>query len=220
MKTFVIVTLLLFFTGLAQSQESLYIDEKGDTINKNEYLKKWRNKDLLLSTWSHIDKNGKTYYTLKKDLYLKGIFNYSETIKQLKKITNKNFKDSTTILIEYYFKDDLCTSSSVKNKWDVDRITERKFFTNPIRDELKNEEITMITLFESGIIIENKPKRKSEYYYIDKDNYFRNKFFKNPTLCGAYALFKKNGETVIRNGEYRPDQMAKHLNPEIWKHFF
>lgn len=219
MKIVITVLLLLFLTLSVYSQEKIFIDEKGDTISKDIYRKKWSNKDLLLSVWSHKDENGKIYYTLKKDLYLKGLINYDSIIKKLEKVTNKKFKNSNTLLIEYYFKDDLCTQNR-NNKWSKSEISSRKSYTTPIKKELEKKEIAMIVLFDNDIILKNKPKRKNEYYYKDINNYFKNKFFKNPTTCGSFALIKPNGQYIIRNGEYRADFMAQHLKTENWKIFF
>lgn len=219
MKIIITVFLLLFLTPLVHSQKSIYIDEKGDTINKSTYLEKWRNKDFLLSAWQHKDKKGKHYLTLKKDLYLKGTYDYINVKSKIKELTNIKIPDSTTLLIEYFYKDDLC-SSSRDNNWTRSEISERKKFTDPMRISLIKKQIFLISLFEPGIKLKNKPENKNEYFFTDKNNFFRKNFFINPTLCGSFVLMKNNGECIIRNGEYRADSMADHLKPENWSLFF
>lgn len=209
----------MFLTPFIYGQETIYIDETGDTINKRVYLEKWRNKDSLLSAWHYKDKKGKRYATLKKDLYLKGNYDYKKVKSELEEITNIKIPDSVTLLIEYNYKDDLC-SSSRDNNWNYSEVSVRKGFTNPIRKKLLKKNIFLISLFESGMTIKNKPKNKREYFFIDRNNFFKKQFFINPTLCGSFALIKTNGQYIIRNGEYRADNMGQHLKPENWRLFF
>lgn len=213
-----IILLLLFQNGIAQVK--IYIDENGQEINDKEYYKKWRNKDLLLTNWSHIDENGIQNYTLKKDLYMTGNFNYNEITSQLESIINREIPENNTILIAYNYIDDLCTVPRWDNNWTEDNIKDRKNFTDPIRKSIARKNITYITLYEEGMTLDNKPDDQNEYFYMDSGNFFRNKLFVNPTSCGSFAIIKPNGETLIRNGEYRPDWMVTHLKQKNWKLFF
>ncbi len=210
---------MLFLTPLVHSQKRTYIDEKGDTINKYKYFKKWRNKDLLLSAWHYKDKKGKRYLTLKNDLYLQETYAFNSIKSEIEELINIKIPDSTVLLIEYTYKDDLC-SSSRDNNWTRSEISERKKFTDPMRTSLIKKHVLLISLFEPGITLKNKPKSKYEYFYTDKNNFFRKNLFINPTLCGSFALMKTNGQCIIRNGEYRADNMAQHLKPENWNLFF
>ena len=208
----------MFLTSFTYGQETIYIDEKGDTISKKVYVEKWRNNDLLSSSWHHKDKKGKNYVTL-RNLYLKGKYDYKNIKSKLEEISHIKIPDSVILLIEYNYKDDLC-SSRRDNNWNYSEVSERKEFTNPMRKKLSKKNIFLISLFESGMTIKNKPKNKREYFFIDKNNFFREKIFISPTLCGSFALLKTNGECVIRNGEYRADSMAELLKAEFWKLFF
>ena len=201
------------------AQNTVYLDENKNEISPEEYQSKWRNNDLLLSTWIHIDSNKTKYYTLKKDLYLKGVYSFPKIKDHLENLINKKIKDNNTILIEYYFKDDLCVSTR-DNHWNKQEIIYRKKFTNPIRLQLKKENITYISLFEEGITLKNNPDKKNEYYFIDKDNYFREKLFIYPTACGSYGIIKPNGQYVIRNGESHPKEITKLLTDNNWQLFF
>ena len=56
MRIIVVIIIFMFLTPFIYGQETIYIDETGDTINKRVYLEKWRNKDSLLSAWHLKDK--------------------------------------------------------------------------------------------------------------------------------------------------------------------
>jgi len=214
-------SILLFITcvSTANAQENRYADENGNALNNEDYYEKWRNKDLSYSTWLHVDEKGITHHTLKQDLFLKGVFNYQEIKTQMEILISRKVPDSNTILIEYRYKDDLCTPRW-DNKWTKAEIADRKFYLDTYREDLEQKNITFIVLFEAGMTLKNNPRKKNEYFFMDSENYFRNKLFKSPTLCGSFALIKPNGQVLIRNGEYRADVMAELLNNEIWVHFF
>ncbi|MBC2844452.1 hypothetical protein [Winogradskyella flava] len=215
-------TYLLLFLSLSlhsNAQQKIHIDEKGDTISETYFQNKWRNPDLSLSRWDSLGENNKRYCKLKKELFLKGTIDYSIIKKELEKIISTNIPDSSTILISYYFKDDLCTSAQ-NNKWTKEEIKQRKDFLNPIKESLNEKGIVFLCLFEKDMTLKNKPKKSTEYFFLDEYNYFRSNLFSNPTLCGSKGIIIPNGQTLIRNGEYRADWMAKSLEPEIWSQFF
>ncbi|TYB74627.1 MULTISPECIES: hypothetical protein [Bizionia] len=220
MKALFSILLLLFMLHSISAQENIYIDENGQEIDNQDYQKRWRNKDLLLTTWSHIDTNGIKNYTLKKDLYMTGNYDYNEITLQLEIIINREIPKNNIILIEYNYKDDLCTVPRWDNNWTEDNIKDRKKFTDPLRKSILKKNISYITLYEEGMTLANKPNDKNEYFFIDAKKTFRNKLFIYPTNCGSYAIIKPNGETLIRNGEYRPDWMVTHLEQKNWKLFF
>lgn len=219
MKSLLNLLLILFIFQTVSAQENSHADENGNALNKKDYYAKWRNKDLSYSTWLHVNEKGITHHTLKQDLFLKGVFKYEEIKTQMETLLNRKIPDSNTILIEYRYKDDLCTSRW-DNTWTQVEIIDRKNFLDPLRRDIERKNITYIVLFEAGMTLKNNPRKKNEYFFIDNENYFRNKLFKSPTLCGSFALIKSNGQVVIRNGEHRADMMAKLLNNEIWAQFF
>ena len=103
----------------------------------------------------------------------------------------------------------------------IEKINSRKNFNNPIKRKLeRNSNVIFLCLFENKIILKNRPKSKSEYFFSDQNNFFKSNLFLHPTLCGSFGLIKPNGETLVRNGEYRPDSMYEHLKPEIWDLIF
>lgn len=202
-----------------QAQKYIYFDENGNKINKSKFLKNWRDKDLLLSRWDSLGNDGKRYVRLKKDLYLKAKSDYNYINKELEKLTNKSIPENTILLLNFNFKDDLCTSRW-DNNWTKNDIQIRKHFLDPIKATIEKDSIIYLVLFEKGMIVKNNTKRKNEYFFLDENSFFRKNIFKNPTLCGSFALIKPNGQTLIRNGEYRADDMVQHLIPENWNLFF
>ncbi len=217
------IVLSFFFIILVShyslGQEKIYLDEDGNKVNQIEFRKKWSDKELLLSRWDSIGKNKKRYATLKKDLYQYGNFTHSSLITELEKITGKKIQDSLIIILEFYYKDDLC-NSVWDNKWTKSDIKERKEFITPIRDYLYSNDMILFCLFEKTIQLKNNPNSETEFFFSDLNSFFRNKIFLNPTLCGSHAIIKPNGEVLVRNGENRADYMTGHLKPEIWNRFF
>ncbi|WP_338357649.1 hypothetical protein [Yeosuana marina] len=169
------ILILTILTQNLNAQNHLYIDEKGSEINKTELRKKLLNDSLLLSSWSYTDKEGNRITTLKKDLYLTGVFKYYDIKRQLEKVTGREVKENTTLLIEYYFKDDLCTASR-DNYWSKTEILHRKNFTTPIRNNIQKKKIIYIALFEEGITLRNNTNNKNEYFFSDQGNFLGKKF--------------------------------------------
>lgn len=215
---FLLLTILYFNYGA--SQEKIYIDEKGDTIPKSEFNSKYKESGNSLTGWTYIGEDKKRYVQLSENRYLKGKFDYQKVKSEIEKITNTKLADSSTILIEYYFKDDLCTEKRKDNIWSRDEINQRKSFTKSIKRKLNSDGIYFICLFENGIELNNKNNKDKEYFFSDENKFFRENIFLDPTTCGSFAAIKSNGETLIRNGEYRADWFANHLKDENWSLFF
>ncbi|HLT53482.1 MAG TPA: hypothetical protein VKZ97_06315 [Flavobacteriaceae bacterium] len=213
-----ILFLLAISNSFSQQQSYVYIDQDGLEINKEEFTNKLTNKDSMFTNWHSIGKNGYCYASLKKNLYLTGIYDYNE-IKLHLKNSGITIEKDAILLLQYKFKDDLCTNYW-DNNWKHKEIIELKKHTTSIQKKLKKDNIYYIIFFEDGIELHNSPKNKNEYYFSDSKNYFRKLLFTSPTLCGSFALIKPNGETLIRNGEYRADFMAQHLKPVNWEIFF
>ena len=62
--------------------------------------------------------------------------------------------------------------------------------------------------------------KNQKYFINDENSFFKINFFKKSILCGSFLIIKPNGQTLIRNGEYRIDSMANHLIPDIWNKIF
>jgi hypothetical protein len=179
-----------------------------------------RNRDLNLRHWSWVDEKGKYFHQLKKGEYYKGYFDYNLIKKELEKIIPYTVTDSSTIIIEYNFKDDLCSDRHKDNKWTSSEIRQRKSFVNPIKKDLSNKGVFLVCLFEKGIKLRNRPKSENEYFFLDKNNFFKENLFKSPTTCGSHAAIKTNNQTLVQHGENTAGHFANHLNKENWSLFF
>ncbi len=221
MKTNYLIIIIFFslFFNTIIGQERIHLDIDGDTISKPSFQEKWRNKNNAFIRWDSLGTKQQRFCKLKKGLHQIGNLDFNLIKKKLESISKSQIIDSSIILIEYYYKDDLC-SSTRDNTWTRTEINQRKSFLNPIKKELNNKNITLVCLFEKGMLLKNKSNSEKEYFFIDEDNYFRSNLFTNRTLCGSYALIKPNGETLIRNGEYRPDTFAQYTKEENWSLFF
>lgn len=139
---------------------------------------------------------------------------------EIEKITNKTYTDSTIFLINFNFLDDTC-SGWFSNNLSSEKINDRKTFIEPLKKGIEyKSNVIYLAFFENGIVLKNKPESKREYFFSDQNNFFRKNLFINATVCGSFGLIKPNGQTLIRNGEYRPDSMNEHLKTEIWNLIF
>ncbi len=218
-KTLLFGLILVFSFLFSESQEQIYIDELGDTISGSYFQNKLRNKELLLSCWDSLGKSKKRYSVLRKNLYMKGFYEFNIIKKEVEKILSYKIQDSTDIIIEYYYKDDMC-SASRSNNWTRNKVNQRKRFLNPIKKSLNSKDIIFICLFEKGIKLKNNPKSEKEYFFVDENDYFKKNIFISSTLCGSLAAIKPNGEVFIRNGEFRADSFSQYLKPKNWAQLF
>lgn len=197
-----------------------YLDENGETLSYNEFHVKWRDRANNLVRWDYKKDTGRVA-VLKEPLYSRYDVTYPAVLKKLEAQTGKKFEAGTIFLLKYTYLNDMCSEKSTNN-WNKKAITSRKKFTTPNKKqiELENKDITVLHFFEDGILLENNPASAEEYYFLDEDNFLRKNFFKNPTLCGSFALIKPDGTTLIRNGEHTAKMMAEHLQPTIWGMIF
>lgn len=219
MKYYIIIFLFYFIPFNSFSQKTNYFDSNKNLITKESFLKKVRSKEQPKSSWKYKSDNA-INYILNSNRYSNRIINYSGIKTHLTKTTSRPTNDSTIILIEYRYKNDLCSKSSKDNKWDKIEIGQRKYFLKPFKKEFDKKNILFLVLFEEGIKLKNRQNARKEYFYKDKNNFFRKLIFKNPSTCGSYAVMKPNGQILIRNGEYRVDMMIEHLKDENWSMFF
>ena len=224
MKSFFVLLFAILTISCASTQEiqpeRVYLDEEGKSISEIDFMQKWRSKENELARWDHIE-NGIRNLSLSSPLYSRYSLNYLPLLRNLERISGQQFEENSILIIGYVFKDDLCSSRS-SNTWNKNRIRERKSFLKPIRKSIFNEyeNVVYIYLFEEGLTLKNKPNSPDEYFFQDNNNFFRNLIFKDPTLCGSYALIKPNGQALVRNGEYRPDWLVSLLHPEYWNSIF
>ncbi|WP_223032824.1 hypothetical protein [Hanstruepera marina] len=220
MRSLIVLFIVCFYFQSGLAQHSIKLDVDGTKLTNAEFRKKWTNEQLNLYAWQYKGEDGNNYIELRKGLFETSVQDFDSIRSLFKKIYNVKIPKKHVILLEYRFKDDMCTTESRDNKWTKSELDYKVAFANGTRSELKSEGVTYITLFENDIILESHSNKKGEYFFNDIDNFFRNNLFKTPSLCGSYALIKPNGETLVRNGEYNAEFMAEHLKSEIWNRFF
>ena len=116
---------------------------------------------------------------------------------EIEKIINKTYSDSTIFLIRFNYLDDTCSDWN-SNEMNIEKINSRKNFDDSLKRKIERKSnVIYLCLFENRIILKNRPKSKNEYFFSDKNNFFRNNLFLNPTVCGSFGLIKPNGETLI-----------------------
>lgn len=204
-----------------ESTYQYWIDENDSLVEKDTFLKRWRNQDNLLSRWDYIKKDSGRVARLDKDLYQTANLEYSEVKKSIEDITGRKYDDKSIFLLNFTYYDDLCSHSS-SNAWTKSNIERIRSFEDPIKRkvERKHKNVVVLQIFEKGVTLEKTGSSKNEYFFADKKGDLRKLIFHKPSLCGSYAIIKPNGQTLVRNGEYRKDMMAQHLKPETWHIFF
>ncbi|MCC8360106.1 hypothetical protein LA313_09370 [Salinimicrobium sp. ASW11-47] len=138
----------------------------------------------------------------------------------LEKMTGKDFNDNTIFLLEYVYLDDHCTSK--RNHWTKKDVMERKHFLDSITTEPlgQNDQLDFLHIFEKGIEFPKTSVPEKEYFHTDTNNFLRKTIFRNPTLCGSFALIKPNGQVLVRHGEFRADWMSEYLKKDYWDLIF
>ncbi|QED37873.1 hypothetical protein FK178_09115 [Antarcticibacterium arcticum] len=171
--------------------------------------------------WDYGTQDSGRVARLQKPLYFRHFVTYPLFADKIEEITGKTFPENTIFLLQFTFLNDLC-SEFLTNEWNNTQIKFRKNFLTPRKEEIekRNENLVILNFFEDGISLLNSPGSPEEYFYLDKNNFLRNNFFKTQTLCGSMGLIKPNGQALVRNGEYSAGEFEQHLKPENWDLFF
>lgn len=188
-------------------------------MSADNFQARWRNPKLY-TRWDYMSDTARVA-TLSHPVYQRLEISYSPFRYNLEKIIEKEIPGNTIFLLEFTYRDDLCSHKSTNN-WKKSVVKSRKYFLRPIKAEVEEKypEIIYLKFFEEGISLYNDPTSTEEYFFKDLNNFLRNTLFRNPSFCGSFALIKPNGQVLIRNGEYRADYMADHLKPEAWNYLF
>lgn len=207
-------------TSSSPEVEYVFLDENSEIIDKEAFLKRWRDDHQGLMRWDYIEEN-KRHAKLDRPVFYAFTVAYPELQDFISNSTGKQFDDNSIFLINYHFKDDLCTTDFKQKIWDEQQIKKRKGFLNRIKKDIEQEPEPLVYLhfFEEGVPLENTPEMEGEYFFMDKQNYLRKSIFKKPALCGAFAVVKPNGQLLLRQGEYRVDWMLQYLKQENWRNF-
>lgn len=218
-KAFIALFLLIFIYNYSQSSAKFWLTPDGKKI-KNKNMGEVSKQFPDFSMGYRKTKDSGLVYQYNVPTYEKSKVNYDFFKNQILNISNQKFSDSTIYVIYFHFIDDNC-SSSFSNNMTKERIKDHKFYSDFYKSNVETiKNVNYLILFENGITLKNDINSKDEYYFNDINNFFRTNIFKKPTLCGSFCIIKPNGETLIRNGEYRVDWMVEHLKPEIWNKIF
>lgn len=219
-----IILFLILFSGCSSSnkvsKDRAYYDETGTLTTEEDFMQKWREKERGHARWDVIE-DGQRKMSLSSPLFSSYLTEYRPLLRNLERITGQSFAENSVIVLAYEYADDLCSSTS-SNTWNKRKVGKRKSFLQPIRSEVlgASKNVIYLHLFEEGIELKNDPGNNDEYFFVDKNNFFRNNIFRDPSLCGSFALIKSNGQVLVRNGEYRADWLLPLLQPQNWNAFF
>ncbi len=207
---------ILLFTNITKAQNTEYILDPNGIKSTFQFLfKKYPNNSMEF----RITKDSGKVFQITAPRYEAFYSNYDSVKKNLP-IDTKNIQkeDSLTYIIQFFYKDD-STFLDEKNIFLDKSGSYISFIKNMKRNvEKKYKNSKVFFVFEKGINISNLIKDKS--FIIDENMILKTHFFTKSILCGSFLIIKPNGQSLIRNGEYRLDEMADHLKPEIWDKIF
>ena len=221
LKFFLLALLIISCATTRTLNSRVYIDENQNLIPEGDFLERWRDVRNNFARWDYQDDTARVA-ELSHPIFEQYVLDYPAFLDNIEKMTGKKISDSTIILLEYVFLNDLCSSDRT-NTWSKADLRKRKNFLDPIKKKIEEEDENLLFLhfFEEGIkISNNNPASETEYFYQDTESFLRNTIFRNPTLCGSFALVKPRGQVLVRNGEFRLDWMAEYLDEEFWSKIF
>jgi hypothetical protein len=201
--------------GLINAQNKDYVlDPAGKKSNFQYLFKKYPDNSMEF----RITKDSGKVYQITAPAYEVINSNYDTIRKILPEYPSKIKNDSLIYIIQYFYKNDH-TFLDENNKFTDKNDTYINFIKTLKRSvEKENPNVKIYHIFEEGIDISNVKNQK--YFINDENSFFKTNFFKKSIVCGSFLIIKPNGQTLIRNGEYRIDSMANHLIPDIWNKIF
>jgi len=205
----------LLFIGLINAQNKEYVlDPAGKKSNFQYLFKKYPDNSMEF----RITKDSGKVFQITAPKYEIVNTNYDTIRKILPEYPSKIKNDSLTYIIQFFYKNDH-TFLDENNKFTDKNDTYINFIKTLKRSvEKENPNVKIYHIFEEGIDISNV--KNYNYFISDKNSFFKTNFFKKSIVCGSFLIAKPNGQTLIRNGEYRIDSMANHLIPDIWNKIF
>lgn len=207
--------IFLLFMGLINAQNKEYVLDPAGKKSNFQYL---FNKYPDNSMEYRITKDSGKVFQITAPAYEIINSNYDSIRKILPEYPSKIKNDSLTYIIQFFYKNDP-TFLDENNKFTDKKDTYINFIKTLKRSvEKENPNVKIYHIYEEGIDISNVKNQK--YFISDKNSFFKTNFFKKSILCGSFLIIKPNGQTLIRNGEYRIDSMANHLIPDIWNKIF
>ena len=213
-----LVLILKYSSSYSQNPIKEYVLDPQGNIGDFQYLiKKYSDKVMAF----RMTKDSGKVYQINAPQYYTQKINYKKIKIEISRITNTIYNDSTTFIIGFYYKNDttLLSENNVYNE-----NSNYKAFVKELKRKIEKKipNTIVFELFENGISFSgfNKKPKKRELFYSDNNNFFKENIFKKSIPCGSECIIKPNGEVLVRNGEYRLDEMAKNIKVETWLNYF
>lgn len=225
---FLLITILSFNFISAQSISSSiqnikysYVNEAGETIEKEDYLAIVRNKSYNFYSWSFFAQDTSIVRKLVNLGDNRKQVSYPAFVKKLEEITGRTFPENPVILINYRYLNDICSHKIKINNWDRFRIRNDKRYYNQLVKTAEEyyDNVIILNFFEQGISI-NPSKILKKYFHMDKDNFLKNNLFTKPVTCGSSAAIMPGGRTLIVHSEGSSSRLAMSIVPDRWKEIF
>lgn len=192
-----LIFLLTFNFTIAQdlSKPQYYFDVEGNAIRKADYLQKA--KDSLYTYIPHIIENDTAIIGSLNRREEKGIMRQNDRlqlIKNIESVTGQKVDINKTLIINFYFNNDLNPGNLCIDNYTSDRKYKRELKQN-------NDSIKQFFFTESGY------DYSKDFVYMDKNKFIENLIFSVEFGCGNYIIIKPNGHFLRRLGEYRQDEI-------------
>jgi hypothetical protein len=214
---FVFLFLACSFSLSSIGQVNYYLDIDGSLMSEKGFQKKWREQDGNYR-WDYMSQDSGRVASLYAQQYQAYQIKHDSFVNYFEKLTGKTFSKEKNFLLVYKYLDDKCNDYNSNNleSW---RITQKRDYYKEIIDVIDNDNIVLLVFFEKGIVLSNE-KFKNKFFFTDKEGFLRRNIFKNPAMCGSWALIKPNGNALVQNGEHYLPSAVKFLKPEYWSRIF
>lgn len=180
---------------------TFFLNENGTSLTQGEFEEILKNNPATYNRWDQMENDSIRIARLiprKEELTI----SYPEIYQVIEGITNTSIPGNPVIIIFYDYLDDICSPPSAFNQWGTLRIRKEKRFSDNLKRKIEKDYPNVIAyhFFEPGIYIEPSQLLK-QYFYIDKNQYFRQNLFRTQSTCGSIAIIKPGGKTIIHHGE-------------------
>ncbi|MCM4159856.1 hypothetical protein FHG64_05275 [Antarcticibacterium flavum] len=182
-------------------ETTFYFDQNGSPLTEAEFQNALKENPAEFHMWDQIENDSvRVSRLIPKKEKLK--VSYPDVFKSVEKITGSSLAGNPVIIIFYDYTNDLCSPASSFNNWDTLRIRKDKRAADNLKRRIQQQYPNVIAyhFFEPGITIEPSQLHK-EYFFLDRDHYFRKGLFKTQASCGSIAIIKPGGATIIHHGE-------------------
>ncbi len=190
---------------------TFFLTENGSPLTQAEFEEILKNNAAKYHRWDQMENDSIRIARLiprKEEIKV----SYPDFFEAIEGITNTSLPGNPVMVIFYDYLDDICSPASAFNQWGTLRIRREKRFSDNLKRRIEQDYPNVIAyhLFEPGIYIEPSQVLK-QYFFIDKNQYFRQNLFRTQSTCGSIAIIKPGGKTVIYHGETSIPILAESL---------